>query len=62
MPAEDILRMAKLLLQDVTSYRLSEQVAKMEEQGQPVVTEITRRRLLSVFKTGRSLQKWKRSS
>jgi hypothetical protein len=51
VPAEDMLRMAKLLLQDVTSYRLSEQVAKMEEQDQPVVTEITRRRLLSVFKT-----------
>ncbi len=51
VPAEDILRMAKLLLQDVTSYRLSEQVAKMEEFGQPGITEITRRRLMSTLKT-----------
>jgi len=51
IPAEEILPMAKKLLQEVSSYRLSEQVAKLEEIGQPAITEITRRRLLSVFKT-----------
>lgn len=51
VPAEDLLPMAKTLLQEVTSYRLSEQVAKIEEFGQPGITEITRRRLLSVLKT-----------
>ena len=51
VPAEDLLPMAKKLLQEVTSYRLSEQVAKIEEFGQPGITEITRRRLLSVLKT-----------
>lgn len=50
VPAEDLLPMAKKLLQDVSSYRLSEQVAKIEEFGQPGITEITRRRLLSVLK------------
>ncbi|WIE42083.1 MULTISPECIES: abortive infection family protein [Rhizobium/Agrobacterium group] len=50
VPAEDLLPLAKKLLQDVSSYRLSERVAKVEEHGQPNVTEITRRRLLSVFK------------
>jgi hypothetical protein len=53
VPVEDVVSIAKKLLQDVTSYRLSEQVTKIEEVGQPCVTEITRRRLLSVFKTRR---------
>lgn len=51
VPAEDLLPMAKQLLADVTCYALAEQVAKIEELGQPAVTEITRRRLLTVFKT-----------
>lgn len=51
VPAEDLLPMAKKLLQEVASYRLSEQVAKIEEFGQPGITEITRRRLLSALKT-----------
>lgn len=51
VPAEDLVGFAKLLLQEVSSYRLSEQVAKIQELGQPAVTEITRRRLLSVFKS-----------
>lgn len=51
VPTEELLPLAKKLLQEVSSYRLSEQVAKLEEIGQPAITEITRRRLLSVFKT-----------
>jgi hypothetical protein len=51
VPVEDLVPMAKKLLLEVTGYRLSEQVAKLEEFGQPTVTEITRRRLLSVLKT-----------
>lgn len=51
VPAEDLLPIAQKLLQEVESYRLSEHVAKLEEFGRPAVTEITRRRLLSVFKT-----------
>ena len=53
VPAEDLLPLAKKLLQDVSSYHLSEHVAKVEEHGQPGITEITRRRLLSVLKTRR---------
>ncbi len=51
VPAEGLLPMAKKLLLEVTNYRLSEQVAKFEKIDQPAVTEITRRRILSVLKT-----------
>lgn len=51
VPAEGLLPMAKKLLLEVTNYRLSEQVAKFEEIDQPAVTEITRRRILSILKT-----------
>lgn len=47
VPADDLLGVAKLLLQEVSSYRLSEQVAKIQELGRPALTEVTRRRLLS---------------
>ncbi|MBY3087984.1 abortive infection family protein [Rhizobium laguerreae] len=53
VPADDLLGVAKLLLQEVSSYRLSELVAKIQELGRPALTEVTRRRLLSVFRSRR---------
>lgn len=53
LDANKLLTVAKKLLQEDTSYRLSELVAKIEELEQPSISEITRRRLLLVFKTRR---------
>lgn len=47
--AQEVIRIARKLLEEVTNYGLSECVAKIDEVGKPAVTELTRRRLMSVF-------------
>jgi len=44
-----VLDMARQLLEETESYTLAEIVAKIEELDGPVVTELTRRRIMAVF-------------
>lgn len=52
--AEDLLAMAGKLLEDTTNYSLAELASKLKESQEPKITEVTRRRLLSVL-TSRAL-------
>lgn len=47
--AQAVLGMAKKLVEEVESFELSEVVAKVDESGSPPVSEVTRRRIISVF-------------
>src|SRR5262245_56610332 len=49
IPATKIVQFARNLLTEMEDFELSEHLAKIEELGEPVVTELTTRRLIAVF-------------
>ncbi len=51
LPAADVLKVAKALIQEDENFWLLEAVRKAEESGGPQITGLTRRRLLSVFES-----------
>lgn len=54
VPAEQVVASARQLVAEESHFQLSEQLAKIEEVGEPAVTTITRRRLIALFE-GRPL-------
>jgi len=47
--AAELIPIAQRILEEVDSYELSEALAKIEETGQVIVSELTRRRIMAIF-------------
>lgn len=47
--AAELIPIAQRLLEEVDSYDMAEALAKLQETGQPTVSELTRRRIMALF-------------